>query len=56
MKVTLLNHEQVDLSESLDNMYDDDYYYNTLNLDRVLSYSTMKWLLKSPKWFRSYEA
>jgi hypothetical protein len=51
MKVTLLNHEQVDLSETLDNMVGDDYYYKYLNLDRVLSYSTMKWLLKSPKWF-----
>jgi hypothetical protein len=51
MKVTLLNHEIVDLSETLDNMYDDDFYYKHLNLDRVLSYSTMKWLLKSPKWF-----
>ena len=40
MKVTLLNHEQVDLSETLDNMVGDDYYYKYLNLDRVLSYST----------------
>ena len=52
MKVTLLNHEQVDLSETLDNMVGDEYYYKYLNLDRVLSYSTMKWLLKSPKWFQ----
>jgi len=51
MKVTLLNHEVVDLSETLDNMVGDEYYYKHLNLDRVLSYSTMKWLLKSPKWF-----
>ena len=51
MKVTLLNQETVDLSETLDNMVGDEYYYKYLNLDRVLSYSTMKWLLKSPKWF-----
>ena len=51
MKVTLLNHEQLELTEALDNMYNDEYYYKHLNLDRVLSYSTMKWLLKSPKWF-----
>ena len=51
MKVTLLNHEQLDLTEALDNMLEDNYYYNYLNLDRALSYSTMKWLLKSPKWF-----
>ena len=51
MKVTLLNHETVELAETLDNMYSDEYYYNYLNLDKALSYSTMKWLLKSPKWF-----
>ena len=51
MKVTLLNHEQLELKEALDNMYNDEYYYKYLNRDRVLSYSTMKWLLKSPKWF-----
>ena len=51
MKVTLLNHEQLELTEALDNMHNDEYYYKYLNLDRVLSYSTMKWLLKSPKWF-----
>ena len=56
MKVKLLNHEIVDLQESLDNMYDDDFYYKHLNLDRVLSYSTMKWLLKEPEVVRSYEA
>ena len=39
MKVKLLNHEIVDLQESLDNMYDDEFYYKHLNLDRVLSYS-----------------
>jgi len=50
-KLTLLNHETVDVSETLDNMYNDEFYYNYLNLDRVLSYSTAKWLLKSPKWF-----
>ena len=51
MKITLLNHEQLELSEALDNMTNDEYYYNYLNLDRALSYSTIKWLLKSPKWY-----
>ena len=27
MKVTLLNHEQLELTEALDNMYNDEYYY-----------------------------
>ena len=36
MKVTLLNHEQLELTEALDNMYNDEYYYKYLNLDRVL--------------------
>lgn len=51
MKIKLLNHEVVDKQETLDNMHSDEFYYSHLNLDRVLSYSTLKWLLKSPKWF-----
>ena len=51
MKVKLLNHEEVDHQETLDNMHSDAFYYDHLNLDRVLSYSSLKWLLKSPKWF-----
>ena len=51
MKITLLDHSKVDHQETLDNMYNDEFYYNFLNLDKALSYSTMKWLLKSPKWF-----
>lgn len=51
MKINLLNHESVDLKETLDNMYSDEFYYNHLNLDKALSYSSLKWLLKSPKWF-----
>jgi len=51
MNITLLNHEVVDHQETLDNMHSDAFYYDHLNLDKVLSYSTLKWLLKSPKWF-----
>lgn len=51
MNITLLNHESVNLEETLDNMHSDAFYYDHLNLDRALSYSSLKWLLKSPKWF-----
>jgi hypothetical protein len=51
MQVNLLNHESVNLKETLDNMHSDEFYYNHLNLDKALSYSSVKWLLKSPKWF-----
>lgn len=51
MKIKLLNHEVVDSKEILEKMLDDKFYYDYLNLDRVLSYSTIKYLLKSPKWF-----
>ena len=47
----LLNHKEYDHKELIDNMYDDEFYYNHLNLDKALSYSSLKWLLKSPKWF-----
>lgn len=51
MKITLLNHEIVDHAEVLEQMIDDNFYYGHLGLDRALSYSTIKHLLKSPKWF-----
>ena len=51
MNIKLLNHETVNLDEYLDNMVSDEFYYNFLNLDKALSYSSLKWLLKSPKWF-----
>lgn len=49
--VRLLNGEQIDLQTALDNMLDDQFYYEYLGTERALSYSSMKWLLKSPKWF-----
>lgn len=51
MNIKLLNHQEVNHAEYIDNMYDDDFYYKHLGLDKALSYSTLKWLLKSPKWF-----
>ena len=51
MKIKLLDHTTVDLQETLDNMHSDAFYYDHLNLDKALSYSSLKWLLKSPKWF-----
>ena len=51
MKITLLNHETVDQRETIDNMHSDEFYYSHLGLERALSYSSLKWLLQSPKWF-----
>ena len=51
MNIKLLNHKTVNHQEYIDNMHDDDFYYTHLGLDKALSYSTLKWLLKSPKWF-----
>lgn len=47
----LLDHIQYDKTELLDNMVEDSFYYGFLGLDKALSYSSLKWLLKSPKWF-----
>lgn len=43
----LLNGINVEASEILPKMYEDKYYYSM----SVLSYSNLKHLLKSPKWF-----
>jgi len=43
----LLNGLEIDAAETLPKMYEDKYYYAM----QVLSYSNMKHLLKSPKWF-----
>ena len=43
----LLNGIEVDAKDVLPKMYRDEYYYSM----QVLSYSNMKHLLKSPKWF-----
>lgn len=50
-QVKLLNHETIDYNEAIKKMYDDSFYYGTMGLERALSYSSIKWLLKSPKWF-----
>ena len=49
--IKLLDHTEVDRQETINKMFDDDFYYKTMNLDKALSYSSLKWLLKSPKWF-----
>jgi len=51
MNIKLLNQEIVDRQEYINKMFDDKFYYDYMNLDRALSYSSLKWLLKSPKWF-----
>jgi len=51
MNIKLLDHTEVDKQETINKMFDDTFYYKELNLDKCLSYSTLKWLLKSPKWF-----
>jgi hypothetical protein len=47
----LLDGVDRDYIELIDNMHDDDFYYTFMGLDKALSYSSIKWLLKSPKWF-----
>ena len=47
----LLDGQEYNKKELLDNMYSDTFYYKEMNLNKALSYSTLKWLLKSPKWF-----
>ena len=47
----LLDGQEYNKKELIDNMYSDEFYYNELNLNKALSYSSLKWLLKSPKWF-----
>lgn len=51
MNIKLLNNELVNRDDVLIKMIDDEFYYGYLGLDRALSYSTIKHLLKSPKWF-----
>ena len=40
-----------DERDLLPEMQDDGFYYKFMGLDKCLSYSSLKWLLKSPKWF-----
>lgn len=50
-EITLLNGEIVSKADTLRKMQGDDFYYGEMGTDKALSYSTMKHLLKSPKWF-----
>jgi len=47
----LLDNKEHDKSDLLKQMIEDDFYYNIMNVKMVLSYSSAKWLLKSPKYF-----
>lgn len=47
----LLDNKEYDQSELIFNMQNDDYYYDFMGVNRVLSYSSAKWLLKSAKYF-----
>ena len=47
----LLDKKQYDEQELLSKMVNDDFYYNEMDVSKVLSYSSAKWLLKSPKYF-----
>ena len=51
MAIPLLNGEIVDRDETLSKMQGDEFYYSVMGTDKCLSYSTIKHLLKSPKWF-----
>lgn len=51
MDITLLNGEIVSKADTLKKMQGDAFYYGEMGTDKALSYSTMKHLLKSPKWF-----
>ena len=50
-KITLLDHTVHDTADLIAKLYDDDFYYNTMNSKKALSASSMKQLLKSPKKF-----
>jgi hypothetical protein len=47
----LLDGSTIDVQETLAKMADDRFYYVDMGTDKVLSYSSAKHLLKSPKWF-----
>lgn len=47
----LLDGKDYNKTELLDNMHNDEFYYSFMGLDKCLSYSSIKWLLTSPKWF-----
>ena len=47
----LLDNKDYNEAELLTKMVNDDFYYNEMSVSKVLSYSSAKWLLKSPKYF-----
>ena len=47
----LLDGKEYVKEDLLEKMVNDDFYYNDLSVKKVLSYSSAKWLLKSPKYF-----
>ena len=47
----LLDKKRYDEADLLAKMQNDDFYYNEMSVSKVLSYSSAKWLLKSPKYF-----
>ena len=49
--VKLLDNIDYQKDKLLKDMIEDDFYYNNMNVKKVLSYSSAKWLLKSPKYF-----
>lgn len=50
--IKLASGEQFTTAELEANMHSDEFYYGHLTpANDVLSYSSLKWLLKSPKWF-----
>lgn len=49
--ITLLNGENWAMEEIIANMYDDEFYYNTLNITKALSASSLKDLLNAPENF-----
>lgn len=51
MRTALLNGEIVNTNELISKMHNDEFYYTEMSTDKCLSYSSMKHLLKSPKWF-----
>lgn len=51
MEIKFLNREKMQFNECVDNMHNDRFYYEHLSTERVLSYSSLKQVIKSPKWF-----
>jgi len=48
----LLDNKDYNYEDLLERMQEDGFYYQTMGLDKCLSYSSIKYCLKSPKWFQ----